>query len=232
MEVVGQAESMETLREAVQSTPADVVVMEAGLITAPATMLPELVRLAPDIKMIVQVLEVDEPTTVELYRRGVRGVIPRSISPDLLLKCVRKIAAGETWIDNRSVSWVIEAYRTNGTAGGQVPTKAQPKLSPKEPSPSSAVYRGACGTARSLTRSARPSRSSRTICARYMTSWASRTAWSLLSTAFSTSWCPRAGQMPLRLPPSARRNHRILWQTLRKQRKNIPNPGQNPFFIK
>jgi DNA-binding NarL/FixJ family response regulator len=130
MEVVGQAESMETLREAVQATPADVVVMEAGLITAPATMLPELVRLSPDIKMIVQVLEVDEPTTVELYRRGVRGVIPRSISPDLLLKCVRKIAAGETWIDNRSVSWVIEAYRTNGTGDGK--GKAQPKLSPKE----------------------------------------------------------------------------------------------------
>lgn len=130
MEVVGQAESMEALREAVQATPADVIVMEAGLITAPSTMLPELVRLSPDIKMIVQVLEVDEPTTVELYRRGVRGVIPRSISPDLLLKCVRKIAAGETWIDNRSVSWVIEAYRTNGTGGPQ--GKSQPKLSPKE----------------------------------------------------------------------------------------------------
>jgi DNA-binding NarL/FixJ family response regulator len=130
MEVAAQAESMETLREAVQQTPADVVVVEAALITAPSTMLPELVRLAPDIKMIVQVMEIDEATTVELYRRGVRGVIPRSISPDLLLKCVRKIAAGETWIDNRSVSWVIEAYRTNGAAGGQ--GKAQPKLSPKE----------------------------------------------------------------------------------------------------
>ncbi|HXB62176.1 MAG TPA: response regulator transcription factor [Acidobacteriaceae bacterium] len=130
MEVVGQAESLETLREVVETTPADVVVLEAGLISAPATMLPELVRLAPEIKMIVQVLEIDEATTVELYRRGVRGVIPRSISPDLLLKCVRKIAAGETWIDNRSVSWVIEAYRTNGAGGAQ--GKAQPKLSPKE----------------------------------------------------------------------------------------------------
>jgi len=130
MEVVGQADSMETLHDVVQSTPADVVVMEAGLITAPATMLPELVRVSPEIKMIVQVLEIDEPTTVELYRRGVRGVVPRSISPELLLKCVRKIAAGETWIDNRSVSWVIEAYRTNGSGGAQ--GKAQPKLSPKE----------------------------------------------------------------------------------------------------
>ncbi len=131
MEVVGQAESMDTLRDVVQATPADVVVLEAGLISAPATQLPELVRLSPDIKMIVQVLEIDEATTVELYRRGVRGVIPRSISPDLLLKCVRKIAAGETWIDNRSVSWVIEAYRSHGGAPGSL-AKSQPKLSPKE----------------------------------------------------------------------------------------------------
>jgi DNA-binding NarL/FixJ family response regulator len=131
MHVVGQAESLEALREVVRQTPADVIVVEAGLIPVPATVLAELVQLAPDIKFIVQVVDIDEPTTVELYRRGVRGVIPRSISPDLLLKCVRKIAAGETWIDNRSVSWVIEAYRTHGTAGA-AQGKAQPKLSPKE----------------------------------------------------------------------------------------------------
>ena len=130
MRVVGQAESLETLRETLQQNPADVIVIEAGLIPSASTVIPELTRLAPGIKFIVQVLEIDEATTVELYRRGVRGVIPRAISPDLLLKCVRKIAAGETWIDNRSVSWVIEAYRTNGTGGAQ--GKAQPKLSPKE----------------------------------------------------------------------------------------------------
>jgi DNA-binding NarL/FixJ family response regulator len=67
---------------------------------------------------------------VELYRRGVRGVVPRSISPDLLVKCVRKIALGETWIDNQSISWVIEAYR----AQAQMLTnpRTQPRLSEKE----------------------------------------------------------------------------------------------------
>ena len=131
MRVVGQAESLETLRETLQQNPADVIVIEAGLIPSASTVIPELTRLAPGIKFIVQVLEIDEATTVELYRRGVRGVIPRAISPDLLLKCVRKIAAGETWIDNRSVSWVIEAYRTHGGGSG-AHAKAQPRLSPKE----------------------------------------------------------------------------------------------------
>ena len=43
---------------------------------------------------------------------------------------MRKIAAGETWIDNQSISWVIEAYR----AQAQMLTnpRTQPRLSEKE----------------------------------------------------------------------------------------------------
>ena len=46
------------------------------------------------------------------------------------MKCVRKIALGETWIDNQSISWVIEAYR----AQAQMLTnpRTQPRLSEKE----------------------------------------------------------------------------------------------------
>jgi two-component system nitrate/nitrite response regulator NarL len=43
---------------------------------------------------------------------------------------VRKIAAGETWIDNQSINWVIEAYRSQATA--LTSPRTQPRLSPKE----------------------------------------------------------------------------------------------------
>jgi len=43
--------------------------------------IPELLRAAPDVKLIVQAVAADENHTVELYRRGVRGIISRSISP-------------------------------------------------------------------------------------------------------------------------------------------------------
>ena len=82
------------------------------------------------MKLIVQAVAADENHTVELYRRGVRGIISRSISPDLLVSCVRRIAAGETWIDNQSVNWVIEAYRSQ--AASLVSPRNQPRLSPKE----------------------------------------------------------------------------------------------------
>src|SRR6266478_768518 len=97
--VVAQVETLPNLYSALQRYPTDVVVLEGQLIAGTIDAIPELVRQAPEAKLIVQVSEADESNTVELYRRGVRGVVPRSISPDLLVKCVRKIAEGETWID-------------------------------------------------------------------------------------------------------------------------------------
>jgi two-component system, NarL family, nitrate/nitrite response regulator NarL len=128
--VVAQVDTLENLHAAVQRFPSDIVLLEGGLLTGTTNAIPELVRLAPDTKIIVQALAADEANTVELYRRGVRGIIPRSISPDLLVKCVRKIAQGETWIDNQSVNWVIEAYRSNAAA--LTNPRVQPRLSPKE----------------------------------------------------------------------------------------------------
>ena len=138
--VVAQAETLQNLYAALQRFPADIVVLEGQLIAGMVDAIPELVRRAPDAKLIVQMAETDEVKTVELYRRGVRGVVPRSISPDLLVKCVRKIAAGETWIDNQSVSWVIEAYRSQATV--LVNPRSRPHLSQKEVAIITCITRG------------------------------------------------------------------------------------------
>ena len=138
--VVAQVETLPHLYAALQRFPTDVVLLEGQLIAGTIDAIPELIRQAPDAKVIVQVNETDEANTVELYRRGVRGVVPRSISPDLLVKCVRKIADGETWIDNQSISWVIEAYRAQATS--LTDPKIQPKLSKKELAIISCITRG------------------------------------------------------------------------------------------
>ncbi|MFP5204291.1 MAG: response regulator transcription factor [Acidobacteriota bacterium] len=128
--VVAQADSLDNLRIAIERYPTDIVLIEGGLLTGTINAIPELLRGYPEVKLIVQALASDEANTVELYRRGVRGIISRSISPDLLVRCVRRIAAGETWIDNQSVNWVIEAYRAQ--AASLVSPRTQPRLSPKE----------------------------------------------------------------------------------------------------
>ena len=138
--VVAQAESLANLHSALERYPTDVVVLEGQLIAGTIDAIPELVKHSPDAKIIVQVVDSDEDNIVELYRRGVRGVVPRSISPDLLIKCVRKIADGETWIDNQSISWVIEAYRSQ--ASTLTSPRVLPKLTKKELAIISCITRG------------------------------------------------------------------------------------------
>ena len=128
--VVAQADSLENLKSSLERHPSDVVLIEGGLLTGAPNAIPDLLRINPDVKLIVQSIGSDESQTVELYRRGVRGIISRSISPDLLVRCVRRIATGETWIDNQAVNWVIEAYRAQAAA--LVSPRTQPRLSPKE----------------------------------------------------------------------------------------------------
>jgi two-component system, NarL family, nitrate/nitrite response regulator NarL len=130
LRVVAQIDNLTQLMTAIERYPAEVLLLEGNLLAGTTNVIPEIVRLAPEIKIIVQTAATDEAHTVELYRRGVRGIIPRSISPDLLIRCVRKIAAGETWIDNQSVNWVIEAYRSQATS--LTNPRSQPRLSQKE----------------------------------------------------------------------------------------------------
>jgi DNA-binding NarL/FixJ family response regulator len=138
--VVAQAESLENLYAALQNFPTDVVLLEGRLIAGTVNAIPKMLERSPEMKLIVQVMETDGGNIVELYRRGVRGVVARSITPELLVRCVRKVASGETWIDNKSVSMVIDAYRAQAAA--LTNPKMQPKLSDKELAIIACITRG------------------------------------------------------------------------------------------
>ena len=140
--VVAQVESLPHLYAALQRFPTDVVLMEGQLIAGTIDAVPELVRQAPDAKLIVQVIETDESNTGRAVSPGCARRRSSALPslPDLLVKCVRKIADGQTWIDNQSISWVIEAYRAQATT--LTDPKVQPKLSKKELAIISCITRG------------------------------------------------------------------------------------------
>ena len=131
LEVVAQTETMAQTLSAVADIPADVVLFEAGLSPTPADAISEVARRAlPAAKLILVTPRAGEQETVDYLRRGVRGILARAVSPDLLVRCVRKVAAGETWLDKQGVNWVIEAYRTQALHG--TAPRQQLRLSEKE----------------------------------------------------------------------------------------------------
>src|SRR5438105_3687312 len=62
--VVAQADSLANLRSALERHPADVVLIEGGLLTGAPSTIAELLRVTPDVKLIVQAVASDENQTV------------------------------------------------------------------------------------------------------------------------------------------------------------------------
>lgn len=115
LRVVAQAETLAQTLSAASKFPADVLLFESRIAPNPTEAVGEILERAPNLRVIIVAGDMDQETTVEYLRRGVRGIVNRAITPDLLLRCVRKVAEGEVWLENRGVNWVIEAYKSQAT---------------------------------------------------------------------------------------------------------------------
>lgn len=128
--VMALAETLAQTEMAVAKYPADVLLFEAALSPNPAESIVSLMQIAPTLRVIAVVADPTGPQTLECVRRGAYGIVPRSISPDVLISCVRKVHKGETWLDHNGISMVIEAYRAQ--ASKLTSPKPKTKLSSKE----------------------------------------------------------------------------------------------------
>jgi DNA-binding NarL/FixJ family response regulator len=138
--VVGQAETLPQTQSAVTKFSADVLIFESALAPNPVEVVAELLRQAPQLKIVVVTPSPDEQLTLELFRRGAHGIVSREVEPETMVDCLRKVAAGEPWLENQAVHWVMEAYRGHNLR----PSGARPKvqLTPKETMIVSCVTQG------------------------------------------------------------------------------------------
>jgi DNA-binding NarL/FixJ family response regulator len=128
--VVGQAETLQQTQSAVTKFSADVLIFESALAANPVEAVTELQRQAPQLKIVVVTPASDEQLTLDLFRRGAHGILSREVEPEILVDCLRKVAAGEPWLENQAIHWVMEAFRGHNLR----PSGARPKvqLTPKE----------------------------------------------------------------------------------------------------
>jgi DNA-binding NarL/FixJ family response regulator len=128
--VVGQAETMAQTQSAVSKFSADVLIFEAALAPNPVDSVAEMLRQNPKLKVVVVTPGADEELTLELFRRGAHGILSREVEPELLVDCLRKVAAGQIWLDAQGTNWVLEAYRNQTSRASGARPKVQ--LTPKE----------------------------------------------------------------------------------------------------
>jgi len=129
--VVGQAETLVQAESAVKKFSADILVFESALSSNPVEAVANFLSQSPQVRIIVVTpTSRDEDLTLELFRRGAHGILSREVEPEIMVDCLRKVAAGETWLDPQGTHWVMEAYRNQNSR----PSGSRPKvqLTPKE----------------------------------------------------------------------------------------------------
>jgi DNA-binding NarL/FixJ family response regulator len=128
--VVGQAETLAQTQSAVAKFSSDVLIFESALAPNPVDSVVELLRQNPKLKVVVVTPGPDEELTLELFRRGAHGIVSREVEPELMVECLRKVVAGDTWLDTQAIHWVMAAYRNQNSRASGARPKVQ--LTPKE----------------------------------------------------------------------------------------------------
>jgi DNA-binding NarL/FixJ family response regulator len=59
-------------------------------------------------RIVVLTAELEEHEALRLLRLGVSGIVLKEMAPHLLVQCIRKVHAGEPWVERRSVSHVLD----------------------------------------------------------------------------------------------------------------------------
>jgi DNA-binding NarL/FixJ family response regulator len=70
-------------------------------------------------RVVVLTAALEEDQLAEAIRLGARGLVLKELAPALLVQCVRKVHAGELWLEKRSVTNALERLLRREAGGKQ-----------------------------------------------------------------------------------------------------------------
>ena len=71
-------------------------------------------------RIVLLAASIDQHQMVEAHRLGVRGVVLKEMAPRLLLQCLRKVYAGELWIERRAVARALDTLLQREAAAREI----------------------------------------------------------------------------------------------------------------
>ena len=78
-------------------------------------------------RVVVLTATLGEEGLAEAVRLGVRGLVLKELAPKLLVQCIRKVHAGELWLEKRSVTNALEKLLQRETARNEVVQVLSPR---------------------------------------------------------------------------------------------------------
>jgi DNA-binding NarL/FixJ family response regulator len=119
MELLAKCVNAAEALEAVRAHRPDLLVLDLRLPDRPGLdLLDEIAREGSAAKTVLLTGAVREDELLEALRLGARGVVLKEMAPELLVRCLRQVAAGELWLEGELLGRAVEeVLARDGVAG-------------------------------------------------------------------------------------------------------------------
>ena len=109
LEVVARATSAQGALRALEEFRPDVLVLDLAMPGLDGLWVMEQAfeKKMPS-RIVLLTAHIDEPKLIEAVRLNVAGVVLKEMAPRLLVECVRKVHAGEKWLEKHSVARAMD----------------------------------------------------------------------------------------------------------------------------
>jgi len=129
IQLVAEAGDPATLAQAVADQPADVLLIDQDLAGRRGLdVLMQVRDRQASLQCVLMGDSLEADTVVSAMRRGVRGVLLKTMPAEVIEACLRKVASGERWIEMKSFGQAIDSVLAE-QSGRQA---AAETLSPRE----------------------------------------------------------------------------------------------------
>ena len=78
-------------------------------------------------RVVLLTAELEDDQLLEAIRSGVRGIVLKEMAPQLLVQCIRKVHAGEQWLDRRSTMVNLEKILRREAAAREIEALITPR---------------------------------------------------------------------------------------------------------
>src|SRR3989339_251390 len=78
-------------------------------------------------RVVLLTAELDEDQMLEAVRSGVWGVVLKVMAPQLLVQCIRKVYAGERWIERRTAWQSLEKLLRREAGASEIASLLTPR---------------------------------------------------------------------------------------------------------
>src|SRR5271168_2276015 len=117
-EIVGEAGDGREVLEKVQELDPDVLLLDLRMPNLDGlSALQALQQTNKRTRVIVLTASEDKNEFVQAMKLGCSGIVLKQTAPDLIVKSIRKVHAGEIWLDSHTTAAVMRQFQTGGESG-------------------------------------------------------------------------------------------------------------------